>query len=184
MLKLIITISLLLLSASSYSQTELHRGENLLQPMTVPGENWQVSQSTDSDSRSMRWSNLETGESLTTRIIDGGGGSVDRFREINDQTGQNHCREFVSETVLVDETNGYDRMAWLASCIQEQQSFTVLHQYISGRDSSYYLTKRWSDSPEESEVEVWKSYFETVSVCDTRRRRRAPCPELSSTNGN
>jgi len=184
MLKMTIVISLLLLSASATSQSELHRGENLLQPMRVPGKNWQVSRSTEPDSRSLRWSNSDTGQSLTTRIIDGGAGSIDRFKEINDQTGQDRCSEFLSEIVLVGETNGYDRMTWLASCMQEQQSFTVLHQYISGRDSSYYLTMRWPGSPDDSEVDLWKSYFETISVCDTRRRRRAPCPELSSTNGN
>jgi hypothetical protein len=132
----------------------------------------------------MRWSNLKNDQSLTTRIIDGGCGSIDQFREINDRTGQNHCKEFQSETVLVGETNGYDRMTWLASCTQDESAFTVLHQYISGRDSSYYIIKRWPGSPEDSEIKIWTSYFETISVCDTRRRRRAPCPELSSINGN
>lgn len=182
-----LTLSTLLffISAASFAQSALHRGENLLQPMPIPGEGWEMSRRDDAESRSVRWSHPTSGESLTTTISSGGRMSTARFREINDSTGRRHCKEFSTTTLREGETNGFQREIWLAQCDQEDSNdFTLLHQFIAGRDSTYYLVKRWSEYPNETELDSWVEYFETISVCDTRPRRRAPCPELVDANGN
>lgn len=181
---LILITLLLFLSAASHAEVALHRGENLLQPMPVPGEGWEVSSREAGESRSVRWSHPESGESLTTTISSGKLESTARFREINDTTGRSHCDEFSTTTILEGKTNGFEREIWLAQCGQDDSDgFTLLHQIIAGRDSTYYLVKRWPAYPDEPELRSWVEYFETISVCDTRTRRQAPCPELIEAKG-
>jgi len=176
---------LLYFSAASFAQSDLHKGENLLQPMPIPGDGWEVSSRDDGESRSVRWSHPTSGESLTTTISSGGSASTARFREINDSTGRSRCKDFSTRTILEGKINGFEREIWLAQCDQDNSnSFTILHQLIAGRDSTYYLVKRWPEYPNEPELNSWVDYFETISVCDTRNRRRAPCPEMTEANGN
>lgn len=176
----LIVIAFIFLSSAASAQLSLHRGENLLQPMPIPGEGWEISSKIDDESRSIRWSHSVSGAHLTTSIYSDGRASTTRFREINDDTGKDHCRQFESKTILTGETNGYSREIWLAECgMDSGKGFTLLHQVIAGKDSTYYLVKRWPETPGDHDLKPWVDYFETVSVCDTRKRRKAPCPTLS-----
>jgi len=181
---LVLFITVICFTVASYAQSDLHEGESLLQPMPIPGDGWEVSSRNDGASRSVRWSHPTSGESLTTTISNGGRQSTDRFRQINDRTGRSLCDKFSTRTIQEGQVNGCEREIWLAECEQgNSNSFSILHQVIAGRDSTYYVVKRWPDYPGESELDSWIEYFLTFSVCDTRGKRQAPCPKIPEDNG-
>jgi hypothetical protein len=159
-----------------------HQGENLLQPLPVPEEGWAMAQGRINGNEVVEWSRRKGRDRASTTIQQNTRDySATRFHEISNQTGTNACAEFDSQVIIRTPVNGFDRMMWKASCRRTESDslMTVLHLFIAGRDSGYYLTRTWLDEPDGESVDRWTEHFSSISVCDTRRRRGAPCPELA-----
>lgn len=160
------------------AERNLHHGENLLQPVPPPGEGWESRGGVVEGDTVMEWRMPDNSQYLMTRIRKGRGGyPAPRFREVSDDQGQKRCSEFDSNTISNDSVNGFQRALWQVRCTRSDQSVDVfLHLYIAGSDSGYYLLHRWSgDPPGGSAIQQWVDYFDSVRVCDTRKRRKAPC---------
>jgi hypothetical protein len=162
-----------------------HRGENLLQTFPIPEDGWEMARKEDGQEESVRWQRSEGKDRFITTVRRGSGNyPASRFRRASDDAGEANCKDFQSTTIDDTEVNGYERQMWKALCNRaERDPLVVLHLYITGRDSGYYLHRTWHGEPPESTLEEWENYLKSVSVCDTRARRKAPCPELTPVTG-
>lgn len=158
---------------------ELHKGENLLQPFPLPEGQWIAAQSKQGRNELVDWVKPDTKDNVRTAVLRGQGGySTDRFREINYQGGRESCKTFEGKVLDDTPVNGFSRSIWLGSCMHADGSASAaLWLFISGNDSSYFVYRRWPGTPDEEAVTRWLTYLRSVSVCDTRARRDAPCPK-------
>lgn len=173
-----VLLTLSLVGNATAAGASFHRGENLLQPVPPPDLGWEVRQGVVEGDPVVEWRMPDDTQYLMARVRKTSGGSIpSRFRETFDNEGRKHCAEYDSTLVSDDPVNGFARSLWRVRCVRNDQSIdTFLHLYIGGRDSAYYLTHKWSGDPGEQSIHRWVTYLDSVNVCDTRRRRNAPCP--------
>jgi hypothetical protein len=125
----------------------------------------------------VEWRKENTRDRATTAVWNGSGGyPVARFREINYKTGRKDCATFAARLIEETPVNGYERNIWIGNCTHaDGASTTALWLFISGKDSIYYFSRTWQGVPDAAAMDGWVAHFRSVKVCDTRRRRNAPC---------
>lgn len=160
-----------------------HEGENLLQPLPVPGENW----------NQKRLANDSAKMEMTLWIKDTGNGSemlqviiaheqrnfnVEILQKDEDESGKEKCTSFSSD--ILDKTlgNNYKTITWKTKCNlrSDNTDVVILHKAISGEDSLYNVKKIWRDSFTEESARVWIDYVRRINLCNTRGTQH-PCPE-------
>jgi len=175
-------LSILLLSigfASPPAFAQLHSGENLLQPMPLPEDQWTATQSTEGKMEMVTWTKADGGDRVKTIVMLGSGGyPVGHFMDVNFKGGRESCKSFESKVLDESPINGFGRALWLGNCTQPDGAMVAaLWLYISGKDSSYALFRQWNGTPTAAALDQWVAYFKAVKVCDTRKRRNAPCED-------
>jgi hypothetical protein len=161
----------------------LHRGENLQVPFPPPEEGWAVRSGTAGRDDVTEWIRAEGRQVFGIRVMHSlGEYPASRFRAASDTGARESCRSLTSRSFDEVEITGYATEMWLGECelLASGTTRSVLHLYIAGRDSGYYLYRSWEDRPTADQIETWASYFRSVLVCDTRSRRQAPCPEAEA----
>lgn len=179
-MRLIFSIILIILSGITYGKdtSRLHKGENLLQSFPLPENGWTARQGTIDGDNIVEWMKAGNEDSLVVRIRLGKAElPAEKFRMISDESGKSSCAIFKSTLIGTDPINGFPRSIWRSDCERPNGAkLTVLHLYITGKDSGYYLTRSWKHEADEDSFSEWSSYLQTVNVCDTRKNRKAPCP--------
>lgn len=76
--------------------------------------------------------------------------------------------------------NGYAFAMWRMDCERLKSGGSpevTLTLAIEGNSAFYTVQKTWRSMPTDAEIESWrKSYFDHVSLCDTRADSGHPCP--------
>lgn len=68
---------------------------------------------------------------------------------------------------------------WETLCIEDSKSQRKeLNLGILGNDKLYLIQRRWKTKVPEEDVNLWKSRFEEIYLCDTRIDD-APCPKTT-----
>jgi hypothetical protein len=120
-------------------------------------------------------------EMVTTEVLKGGVEEGDPVRFSEWMTGQwkNQCPDARIGAVDSGERNGYRYAFWRMDCARRASTGkpeVAVTLAIEGTYAFYTVQKTWRGAPAEDEVASWKrSYFDTVSVCDSRAEAAHPC---------
>ena len=156
-----------------------HPGENLLQPLPLPEGPWKSTPSTQAKADIVDWRMAGDKDNSARTMInhDAGGKPAAGFRESNLGAGRRSCRAFGLKPLEASAVNGFERELFVDTCQRaDGQWVTVLWLYIAGRDAGYSMHRKWMGVPDQAAIDRWVGYLKSVSVCDTRKRRKAPCP--------
>jgi hypothetical protein len=176
---LVIVVLMSQLSIQSEDALDLKSGENFLQPLPPPESGWSVNRGETKNALVVEWTKGE-GKDVFSVIFrsTAGGFPADEFRQISNQLGHDKCSPFETVDVTSEPINGFARSIWHDLCGGADGSLrTTLTLYITGKDAGYYVLRKWPTRASEEELKLWIAYFESISVCDTRKRRNAPCPQ-------
>ncbi|HLQ27414.1 MAG TPA: hypothetical protein VK138_16240 [Acidiferrobacterales bacterium] len=160
-----------------------HEGENLLQPLPIPGEDWKLKRMTNDKAKMemARWSKSSGNGSETLQVIiahDQHNGNVEILQEDEDEEGKGFCSSFSSDILDKGSENTYKTITWKTKCKlrAENSEVVILHKAISGEDSLYNIQKIWRDSFTEENSRIWVDYVKRIKLCNTRGTQH-PCPE-------
>lgn len=172
-----LTLTLIFLSDKSFSQ-ELKKGENLITEYSLELSSWKFGKQEKGKFKQFMWQNPEKGwaDSYIVSITNNHKGSLQGVRTASDAPGHENCDTFESTDISFPKDLGFPVMYWQTNCSKSNDfKAKMLHLLIFGKDSLYHLEKTWQGDVSESEIQKWKSRFETVYVCDTRNKS-LPCP--------
>lgn len=128
---------------------------------------------------STMWVDLETqgDDTVTVNTLSGHRADLSAFRESQDQPGQRSCETFDSQLLDGSERNGYKSIFWATECQRGTTNIKSIQLAIQGRDSFYHVRKLWKREVSDSEYAQWSRVLAEVSLCDTRKKKKHPCPE-------
>jgi hypothetical protein len=169
--------------ASCASTQGWHEGENLIQPLPLPGEAWQFKRLVNDRAKMGmgRWSKNSENGSETLQVITAYGqrnGDVEALQSYTDEEGKGNCSSFSSEVLDNARENNYQTITWRTKCKLrgENAELIILQKAISGEDSLYNIQKMWRDSFTEESSKLWTGYVKRIKLCNTRGTQH-PCPE-------
>lgn len=170
---------ILLFISGCATQTGFYSGENLLQPMPVPEDSWEIYQKNEGKIHTMLWSKNNRDDELKTDMLFGMTSlGVLENKSIDDEVGQEKCAAFESTDADIKIENTYETLTWFSQCtLTSGIKISVLHKAITGNDSSYRLRRTWKTEVSQDQLQMWKDYFETVKACDTRSQGENKCPD-------
>jgi len=172
-------IILSLTLAACASNQGLFSGENLLQPMPLPEDSWVPYENQDGSLYQQMWSKNDHNDQLKTDVFHRTPNrSVEREKLIDDKVGKEKCSKFESSSFELMNQTKYESLTWFSSCKTSAGiEISVLHKAISGSDSFYHLRRIWKLKPSQDQITLWREYFSTVQVCDTRSQGVDRCPD-------
>lgn len=175
---LVLSFSVSLALAAGGLPLPTERGENLLQPEPLPDGPWQRQEPFGNGTLMTEWQRADGEVAWLVVAPRESRASVEDVRLRIEQQLTQSCSQSDSRVVGEAPVNGFERRIWLTQCRRSatEPAITAVHLYILGNEATYHLSREWSDPAAEGDVQAWLDYFGSVSACDTRRRRRAPCP--------
>jgi hypothetical protein len=168
---------IIFLSWPSFSQ-ELKKGENLIAEYSSELNSWKFGKQEKGKLKQFMWQNPEKGwaDSYIVSITNKHKGSLQGVRIASDAPGYESCDAFESTDIPFPKDIGFPIMYWQTSCSKNNGfKAKMLHLLILGKDSLYHIEKTWQGDVSESEIQKWKSRFETAYVCNTKNKS-LPCP--------
>lgn len=167
----------LVLSAMTIQAEEWHKGENLIFDNPSLLEKYDRYQKSQPGWQSFQYRSKErqAEDMLTVNIVEIKNADLTEFRASQDEPGAESCDTFSSVEIDDKDRNGYKAVMWKTNCSLEESNIQTIQLAISGRKNLFHLRKRWV-----GEVTNWEDWIFTVEhtlVCDTRRKKKHPCPE-------
>lgn len=113
--------------------------------------------------------------------------SLEAFPELIDHTPtqfqkaiqgpSENCKAGKVTSSSVGEQDGYAFALWSETCVGSATGKTEFrfHKAIQGHDNLYLVTKSFQFEPAEAQRQQWRSYLDSVKVCDSTRSSQ-PCP--------
>lgn len=178
-MRITILTALAFVMASCATSTIFYSGENLFQKMPLPEDSWVAYEKQDGNVYHRFWVKNDGNDQMMTDVFRGTKlRSVEREKSVDDKVGNEKCQKFESSNVLKENEAGYNSLTWVSSC-ETKGGMTIgaLHKAISGNDSFYHLRRIWNAGYGEEQLTVWKAYFKTIHVCDTRSSGSNRCPD-------
>ena len=178
-MRISVLVTLLLLISGCATQTGFFSGENLLQPMPIPEESWEVYEKKEGNIYTRFWSKNNRSDELQTNVLFGLTSlGVIKNKSIDDEIGQKNCASFESTDADIKIENTYETLTWFSQCtLTSGTKISILHKAITGNDSSYRLRRTWKTEVSQDQLQLWKDYFATVKACDTRSQGENKCPD-------
>ena len=159
--------------------------ENLVTPYLEQLNNWDSYVKSDDEVYSRLWQKPGKGmnDFYSVSVMYNDQSDPVEFRRRLDTPGTEQCDSFSSTTLQYSIKSAYDVVYWETLCAFAD-GFTSknLQMLIGGNDSLYHIIRTWKGDVPVSEVEEWKSNFESVYVCDSRRNN-SPCPDVEKNEG-
>ncbi|TCI01330.1 hypothetical protein EZV61_18240 [Corallincola luteus] len=180
--ELLVMLTLVSVVACSSTDDEVpeqvFKGEQLIQPMPLPGGTWERFIYTYPDAKRINWGLV--GKKDVLEVVEFFGeelGDLAAYRMRQDKADAAKCASFESELLDTVVRNGYQEMLWQTQCVEleTERSLFSYHLSISGHDSFFVLSRRWPYMPKQSSKNAWLDYFSDVMLCDDRLEAR-PCP--------
>lgn len=169
--------------ASCASTQEWYEGENLVQPLPIPGAGWQVKRLVNDQAKMemVRWSKTTGSGSELLQVVVAHGQrntNVEIAREDLDRQGRSHCSTYSTDLQDKARENGYNTITWKTSCKLrgDNTEVVILHKAISGEDSFYEVQKIWRGRFSGESLREWSDHLKRVKLCNTRGSQH-PCPE-------
>ena len=169
--------------ASCASIQDWHKGENLLQPLPVPGDDWQFKRLVNdlAKMKMSRWSKKVGSGSEALQVIIAHGqrnSDVETTKHEVDKQGKNRCDTYSTDILNKTTQNNYNTISWKTKCKLrgKDTEVVILHKAISGEDSYYKIQKIWRDSFTKEGFRVWDDYVRRIKLCNSRGTLH-PCPD-------
>jgi len=180
--KWLVVVVTFVLGANAHAD-DWHEGENLLQPVPIPGEDWKLKRLTNDQAKMemARWNKSSGNGSETLQVIiahEQRNGNVEILQGDEDEAGKEHCSSFSSDILDKTSENNYKTITWKTKCKLrgENTEVVILHKAISGEDSLYNIQKIWRDSFTDESSRTWVDYVKRIKLCNTKETQH-PCPE-------
>ncbi len=94
------------------------------------------------------------------------------------QANASSCNTHDVSVLRESDENGYSTMLWTESCETAPKKTTVmLNKVIVGAERLYIVSKIWTQSPKDSDLDRWRRRLDDVFVCDPNTGNN-PCTFL------
>ncbi|WP_416395525.1 hypothetical protein [Allohahella sp. A8] len=152
-------------------------GENLLQPMPMPGGPWTSYSREQGGVSQQMWTASEGADVFRSSIYLGASEtSVELAKATDDQAGAQKCESFGSSNASPRLENGYRTILWISSCqLSDGSERHLLNKVISGKEALYHFARSWTERPSPEQLKTWKNYMATVKLCDTAIEGEKAC---------
>lgn len=165
------------------TQTGMLKGENLIIDYPEDMKAWKAYVAEDEHHTALRFEKPGGDEGDVLRV--GIFGSIhgedgEKFlRDLAGETEREGCSQFINTSLKYPMESIYMVKYWETLCIEDSKSQRKeLNLGILGNDKLYLIQRRWKTKVPEEDVNLWKSRFEEIYLCDTRIDD-TPCPKTT-----